>query len=380
MLSERVNRIEKSATLRISDLANKLKRSGKDVISFSVGEPDFATPQHIMDAAKKALDEGKTHYTPSAGIPELREAITNKFKENGVSASADEVIVTPGAKQAIFEAALSILNEGDEAVLFDPAWVSYESCVRLADAKPVWVRTDEKKGFVPDNFLEFITRKTKLIVVNTPGNPTGAVFDENTLKMIADIAKDHNLFVLSDEVYEKIIYEGAHLSIASFNGMHDRTITVNGFSKAYAMTGWRLGYATAPPEILDAMLKIQQHSTSCATSFAQYGAVAALTGTQECVAEMVSEFRARRDLLVDGLKSMGLECPRPKGAFYVFVNVGQYGSGIDVAERLLNKAYVAVTPGDAFGPSGANYVRISYATSQARISEGLERIKNVLLG
>jgi len=354
MLSERVNRMEKSATLRISDLANKLKRSGKDVISFSVGEPDFATPQHIMDAAKKALDEGKTHYTPSAGIPELREAIANKFKENGISASADEVIVTPGAKQAIFEGILSILNEGDEAILFDPAWVSYESCVRLAGAKPVWVRTDEKKGFVPDNFMDSITRRTKLIILNTPGNPTGAVFDENTLKMIADIAKAHDIFVLSDEVYEKIIYEGAHISIASFDGMRERTITVNGFSKSYAMTGWRLGYATAPPEILDAMLKIQQHSTSCATSFAQYGAVAALTGAQDCIAEMVSEFRARRDILIDGLKSIGLECTRPKGAFYVFVNVGQYGSGMDVAERLLNEAHVAVTPGRAFGPSGTN--------------------------
>jgi len=380
MPSERVNRIEKSVTLRISDLANQLKRSGKDVISFSVGEPDFATPQHIMDAAKKALDEGKTHYTPSAGIPELREAIANKFKENGVSASADEVIVTPGAKQAIFEAALSILNEGDEAILFDPAWVSYESCVRLAGAKPVWVRTDEKKGFVPDNFMDSITRKTKLLIVNTPDNPTGAVFDENTLKMIADIAKDHNMFVLSDEVYEKIIYEGTHLSITSFDGMHERTITVNGFSKSYAMTGWRLGYATAPPEILDAMLKIQQHSTSCATSFAQYGAVAALTGAQDYIAKMVSEFRARRDLMVDGLNSMGFECARPRGAFYVFVNVGQYGDGMSVAEQLLNEAYVAVTPGGAFGPSGANYVRISYATSQARILEGLERIKNFLAG
>ncbi|UZE91918.1 MAG: pyridoxal phosphate-dependent aminotransferase [Methanosarcinales archaeon] len=379
MPSERVNRIEKSATLRISDLANKLKRSGKDVISFSVGEPDFATPQHIMDAAKKALDEGKTHYTPSAGIPELREAIANKFKENGISASVDNIIVTPGAKQAIFEVALSILNEGDEAILFDPAWVSYESCVKFACAKPVWVRTDEKRGFIPDNFLEFITDKTKLIILNTPGNPTGAVFDENTLKMIADIAKDHDILVLSDEVYEKIIYEGAHISIASFNGMHERTITVNGFSKAYAMTGWRLGYATAPPEILDAMLKIQQHSTSCATSFAQYGAVAALTGAQDCIAGMVSEFRARRDLMVNGLKSMGFECVKPKGAFYVFVNVDQYRDGMSVAERLLNEAYVAVTPGGAFGPSGANYVRISYATSQARISEGLERIKNVLV-
>ncbi|MDI6889033.1 MAG: pyridoxal phosphate-dependent aminotransferase [Methanocellales archaeon] len=380
MLSERVNRIEESATLRISDLANKLKRAGKDIISFSVGEPDFTTPQHIIDAAKKALDEGRTHYTPSTGIPELREAIANKFKENDISASPNEIIVTPGAKQAIFEATLATLNEGDEAILFDPAWVSYESCVKLAGAKPIWVKTDEKRGFIPEDFLESVTKKTKLIIVNTPGNPTGAVFDENTLKLIADIARDHDLFVLSDEVYEKIIYEGKHLSIASFDGMPERTITVNGFSKAYAMTGWRLGYATAPPEILDAMLKIQQHSASCATSFAQYGAVAALTGAQECIAEMVSEFRARRNLLVDGLKSIGLECTRPKGAFYVFVNVGQYGSGMDVAERLLNEAYVAVTPGGAFGPSGTNYVRISYATSQARISEGLERIEGVLVG
>lgn len=379
MLSKRVNRIEKSATLRISDLANKLKRDGKDVISFSVGEPDFVTPQHIMGAAKKALDEGRTHYTPSAGIPRLREAITNKFKENGIGVSPNEVIVTPGAKQAIFEAVLSILNEGNEAILFDPAWVSYESCVKLAGARPVWVKTGEEKGFAPDNFLEFINRKTKLIIVNTPCNPTGAVYDEYILRMIVDIAKDHDIFVLSDEVYEKIIYEGKHLSIASFDSMHERTVTVNGFSKAYAMTGWRLGYATAPAEILNAMLKIQQHSTSCATSFAQYGALEALKGPQECIAEMVDEFKTRRDIIVDGLESMGLKCKKPDGAFYVFVNAARFGDGMSVAERLLNEGYVAVTPGAAFGPHSKDYIRISYATSQARISEGLNRMREVLV-
>ncbi len=378
MLSERVNRIEKSATLRISDLANKLKGAGKDVISFSVGEPDFTTPQHIIGAAKRALDEGRTHYTPSAGIPGLKEAITDKFKENGIGVSPNEVIVTPGAKQAIFEAVLSILNEGNEAILFDPAWVSYESCVKLAGARPVWVKTGEERDFVPDDFLESINRKTKLIIVNTPCNPTGAVFGECILSMVADIAKDHDIFVLSDEVYEKIIYEGKHLSIASFDGMHDRTVTVNGFSKAYAMTGWRLGYASAPPEVIDAMLKIQQHSTSCATSFAQYGALEALKGPQECIAEMVDEFKTRRDIIVDGLKSMGLGCKRPDGAFYVFVNVARFGDGMSVAERLLNEGYVAVTPGSAFGPYSEDYIRISYATSQARISEGLNRMRGVL--
>lgn len=377
MMSKRLDGIEESATFRVADLANKLKRTGKDVISFSLGEPDFDTPLHIRESAKKALDEGKTHYTPSSGISELRESIANKFKENGLEVTPNEIIVTPGAKQTIFEAIQAVLDEGDEAILFEPAWVSYGPCIKLAGATPVGVPVRED-DFKPDDFGEMITKKTKMIIVNSPCNPTGAVFDFKTLELIADTAIDHDLFVLSDEIYEKILYNGEHISIGQFDGMQDRTITINGFSKTYAMTGWRLGYATAPKEIIDSMLKLQQHSTSCATSFAQYGGIAALDGPQECVTDMVNEFKARRDLIADGLGSLGIKCKKPDGTFYVFANVSHFGNGIDTADRLLRDAYVAVTPGIAFGPSGKDYIRISYAISQARISEGLDRIQKVL--
>ncbi len=377
MTSKRLEGIEESATFKVADLANKLKRAGKDVISFSLGEPDFDTPPHIREAAKKALDEGKTHYTPSAGILELRESIANKFKENGLEVTSNEVIVTPGAKQTIFEAIQAVLDEGDEAILFEPAWVSYVPCIKLAGAKPVDVSVSTE-NFKPDGFEELVTKKTKMIIVNSPCNPTGAVFDRSNLQMIADIAMDHNLIVLSDEIYEKILYTGEHISIGRLDGMQDRTITINGFSKAYAMTGWRLGYAAASKEIIGAMLKLQQHSTSCATSFAQYGGVAALEGPQECIIGMVNEFKARRDLIVEELVDLGIKCKKPDGTFYVFANVSQFGSCEDVAERLLRDAYVAVTPGIAFGPSGEDYIRISYAVSQARISEGLDRIQKVL--
>ena len=377
MMSKRLDGIEESATFRVADLANKLKRTGKDVISFSLGEPDFDTPLHIRESAKKALDEGKTHYTPSAGILELRESIANKFKENGLEVTSNEIIVTPGAKQTIFGAIQAVLNEGDEAILFEPAWVSYGPCIKLAGATPVGVHVGEE-DFKPDDFGELITKKTKMIIVNSPCNPTGTVFDRSTLKLIADTAIDNNLLVLSDEIYEKILYNGEHISIGQLDDMQDRTITINGFSKTYAMTGWRLGYATAPKEIIDSMLKLQQHSTSCATSFAQYGGIAALDGPQECVTDMVNEFKARRDLIVDGLVSLGIKCKKPDGTFYVFANVSQFGIGADVAERFLRDAYVAVTPGIAFGPPGKDYIRIPYAISQARISEGLDRIQKVL--
>ncbi|MDD2666071.1 MAG: pyridoxal phosphate-dependent aminotransferase [Methanocellales archaeon] len=377
MMSKRLDGIEESATFRVADLANRLNRAGKDVISFSLGEPDFDTPSHIRESAKKALDEGKTHYTPSAGILELRESIANKFKENGLEVTPNDIIVTPGAKQTIFEAILAVLNEGDEAILFEPAWVSYGPCIKLAGAKPVGVPVSGE-NFKPEGFEEFVTKKTKMIIVNSPCNPTGAVFDLSNLKMIADIAMDHDLLVLSDEIYEKILYNGEHISIGRLDGMQDRTITINGFSKTYAMTGWRLGYATAPKEVIGDMLKLQQHSASCATSFAQYGGIAALEGPQECITEMVNEFKARRDLVVEGLTDLGMKCKKPDGTFYVFANVGQFGSGEDVAERLLRDAYVAVTPGIAFGPSGEDYIRISYAISQARISEGLDRLQKVL--
>ncbi len=379
MASTRLKRMEESATIRIANIANRLNKQGADVISFSLGEPDFDTPKHICDAAAKAMFGGATHYAPSMGIPELRKTIAEKLcTENRLDVTEDNILVTPGAKQAIFEIMMSVLDDNDEAILFDPAWVSYDPCVKFAGANSVWVPTDPDNGFMPEDVSEYITAKTRIIVVNSPCNPTGGVYDRNALKQIADVAIDNDLLVLSDEIYEKIIYEREHVSIGSMDGMEERTITVNGFSKAYAMTGWRLGYACAPPEILKGLLKIHSHSVSSATTFAQYGGVAALTGDQEPVSEMVQEFRARRDILLDGLNSLGIGCKKPDGAFYAFADVSEYGTGDEVAEEMLSKAHVAVTPGSAFGESGKDFIRISYATSQSRIHEALERIESIL--
>lgn len=380
MASSRLARVAESPTIRIANIANKLKHDGIDVISFSLGEPDFDTPRHISDAACKALYSGETHYSPSAGINPLREAIAKKLQtENNLNLDASNVMVTPGAKQAIFEVMMSVLDDGDEAILFDPAWVSYEPCIKFAGANPKWVPTDPENGFLPYDIGDHITDKTRLIVVNSPCNPTGGVFGKDKLKEIADLAIDHNLLVLSDEIYEKILYDEKHYSIGAMEGMQDRTITVNGFSKSYAMTGWRLGYVAANETFLHDFQKIQSHSVSSATTFAQYGAIEALEGDQQPVEDMVAEFRQRRDILVDGLNDIGIHCSRPKGAFYAFADVSEYGNGEEIAEKLLSDAHVAATPGSAFGPSGNNFVRLSYAISQERIREALERIENCLL-
>lgn len=379
MASSRLKRMEESATMKAANIANRMRDEGIDIISFTLGEPDFDTPKHICEAAADAMYRGETHYTPGGGIPELKNAIAAKLSaENKLDAKASDIIVTPGAKQAIFEIMMSVLDDRDEAILFDPAWVSYDPAIKFAGADTVWVPADPENGFKPLNLEEYITDRTKLIVVNSPGNPTGAVYDRQTLKNIADIAIDHDILVLSDEIYEKIIYDQEHVSIGSFDGMQDRTLTVNGFSKAYAMTGWRLGYVHARSDIIRNMMKIQSHSVSSATSFVQYGGIAALKGPQEPVTEMVNRFKIRRDLLVDGLNDLGLKCQKPGGAFYAFADVSEYGNGDAVTEKLLKDAHVAVTPGSAFGESGKNFIRISYATSVERIQEGLERIRTVL--
>ncbi|MEA1984198.1 MAG: pyridoxal phosphate-dependent aminotransferase [Euryarchaeota archaeon] len=381
MPSSRLARVAESPTIRVANIANKLKDNGVDIISFSVGEPDFDTPKHICDAASEAMYAGETHYAPSAGVKALREAIAKKLRtENKLDVTDEDVLVTPGAKQAIFEIMMSVLDDGDEAILFDPAWVSYDPCIKFAGANPVWVPTDPENGFTPYDIAGHITDRTRLIVVNSPCNPTGGVYGREMLKNIADIAIDHDLLVLSDEIYEKIIYGREHVSIGSMDGMQDRTITVNGFSKGYAMTGWRLGYVCAEEELLQGFKKIHSHSVSSATTFAQYGAVAALEGPQGSVEAMVREFEARRDILIDGLNSLDIRCKKPEGAFYAFADVSEYGTGDEVAEKLLSKAHVAVTPGSAFGDSGKDFIRISYAASQERIRQGLQRIEDTLIG
>lgn len=381
MVPTRLTRMKESATIKAAKKATEMRNKGIDVINFNLGEPDFDTPKHICDAATQAMYEGKTHYTPVAGIPELREAIAEKLKnENNLDVSASEVLVTPGAKQAIFYIMMSILDDGDEALLYDPSWVSYEECIQFAGANPVWMSDkDHKNNFESVNISDFITDKTRMIVINSPCNPTGSVYHKNTLKEIADIAIDHNLIVLSDEIYEKIIYDQKHISIGSMGDMQDRTITVNGFSKAYAMTGWRLGYVTAPHDILKGLTKIQSNSVTGSTTFVQYGGLAALQGTQEPIKEMVQEFQTRRDLLVKGLNKIGLKCHKPEGAFYAFPDISEFtDDGEKFTDKLLNEAHVSVTQGSAFGINCKNFVRLSYATSQDRIKEGLARIEKCL--
>jgi aspartate aminotransferase len=379
MLSKRLSGVEESATIRMGHLAKKLQDEGKGVLNFSLGEPDFKTPEHICEAAKRALDLGYTHYVSSAGIEELREEIAKKIREeNKVDASMENVIVTPGAKQAIYELMMSVLDEGDEVILLDPAWVTFESAVKIAGGVPKWVKRLEE-GVKYESLESEVSEKTKMIIINSPNNPVGYVLSDNELKEIAEFAVEHDLLVLSDEIYEKIIYRRRHVSIASFDDMQARTVIINGFSKTYAMTGWRIGYAVAPPEIMKGMLKIQQHSVTCAPSIAQFAALNALRSSQECVEEMVGQFKRRRDVIVKRLNEVGLRCLNPEGAFYAFVNTSNHGNDMEFTERLLKEAYIVVTPGSAFGLTGNDYVRFSFAASIEHILEGMERIKSTLL-
>ncbi len=377
MVSVRLASIHESTTLKISAMARKMNASGLDVIDMGIGEPDFDTPKYIVEAGCSAIREGKTHYAPTAGIPELRAVLADKLcSENRLNVSADDVVVTPGAKMAVFAAIQALIQEGDECLMIGPSWVSYEPSVAFAGGKVAWGSVDE--NFMPLDLKESITPRTKLIIVNSPSNPTGAVFDRQILREIRDLACDHNLYVLSDEIYEKIIYGHEHISIGSMEGMEDRTITVNGFSKAYAMTGWRLGYMTGPKDTVKWVTRLLSHSVSQAATFVMSAGLAAIKGPQDEVTAMVKEFRARRDLLVAGLRRLGIPCGMPGGAFYVFPDVSELGGGDAFTDKLLKDALIAATPGSAFGPGGANYVRLSYATSQERLKEALERIERVL--
>ena len=377
MVSERLASIPESTTMKISAMAKKLNAAGLDVIDLGVGEPDFDTPKNICDAAIRSLARGDTHYLPTSGIPELRAAIAEKLsQENGIEVSPDLVSVVPGAKMAIFAAMQALLDEGDEGVLIGPSWVSYEPCINFAGGRVRWAEVDDR--FEPVSLADSITPKTKMILVNSPSNPTGAVFGRRILEEIRDLAVDHDLMVLSDEIYEKIIYGQDHLSIGSFSGMEERTVTVNGFSKCYAMTGWRLGYLAGTQEVMKWVNRILSHSVSHATTFVQWAGVEALKGPQESINGMVAEFRARRDLLVAGLAEIGIRCPLPGGAFYVFPDVSEFGGGDAFTERILSEAMVAATPGSAFGPGGAGHVRISYAASRERLTEALARIGKML--
>lgn len=382
MIAERINRVKESGTMKMKELAGQKKAEGKDIISFTVGEPDFDTPKHIVEAAKKALDEGKTRYLNAAGLPELREAIARSSKAaNGIPCDASNVIVAP-SKHAIFETIMATVNEGEEVILPDPAWVSYEPATALAGGRAVPVTTKEENEWrvLPEAVAELITPKTKMILLNSPSNPCGSVATKDDIKGIADLAKDHDLVVLSDEVYEKIVFDGhKHYSIASEPDMFDRTVTVSGFSKTYAMTGWRMGWLIAPKPLFKAINKVQQHSITHVTTFAQYGGLAGLVGSQEPVNAMVKEFKERRDLVMKLIGEIPqLHCDVPKGAFYAFPRYDNPMKSEEMALHLMDKAEVAVTGGAAFGEAGEQHLRISYATSKENIAKGLERLKNAL--
>ena len=373
--ADRVERVSPSATLAISNKASALEAEGVDVVDLSVGEPDFDTPQNIKDAAEQALEDGKTGYTTSQGIPALREAIADKLADDGLDFYGPEnVMVTPGGKQALYEVFQTLIDDGDEVVLLDPAWVSYEAMAKLAGGRLTRVDTAQYDFRLEDalgDLTDAVTDDTELLVVNSPANPTGAVYAETALEGVRDIAVKHDVTVISDEIYKEITYDGAAAtSLGTFAGMQDRTVTLNGFSKAYAMTGWRLGYFAAPEAVVDQAGKVHIHSVSCAVNFVQHAGVEALENTDDTVAEMRDAFAERRDMLIDLLRDHGVSVPEPRGAFYMMPAVADDDQAW--CEQAIEDAHVATVPGSAFGSPG--YARISYANSKERLREAVARL------
>ncbi|WP_460193153.1 pyridoxal phosphate-dependent aminotransferase [Thermosynechococcus sp. FA-CM-4201] len=375
----RVMRVTPSVTLAIDAKAKAMRAAGEDICSFSAGEPDFDTPAHIREAAKTALDQGKTRYGPAAGEPALRQAIATKLNnDNHLPYRAENILVTNGGKQALFNLMLALINPGDEVIIPAPYWVSYPEMVHLASGTPVIVATTPETGYriTPAQLENAITPKTRLFVLNSPSNPTGMVYTPEEIRELAAVIVRHQLWVVSDEIYEKILYDGAeHLSIGAVSeAAFERTIVCSGFAKAYAMTGWRVGYIAGSADFIKATTKIQGHSTSNVCTFAQYGALAALEGSQACVAEMVAAFRDRRACMYERISEMPrLRCLKPQGAFYLFVDISETGlSSVEFCDRLLEEEKVATIPGKAFGMD--DHIRLSYATDLATIEKGLTRL------
>jgi aspartate aminotransferase len=380
-ISERAAQLTPSLTLSIDSKAKAMKAEGLDVCGFGAGEPDSDTPEHIKRAAIEALEAGFTKYTPNAGIPELRQAIADKLAaDNGLNYRAGQIVVSNGAKHACYNAILATCQPGDEVIIPAPYWVSYPDMVRLVGAEPVIVPTSERNAWKmrPEDFENAMTPRTKMLIMNTPGNPTGSVYTREELEAIVNVAAEEDIYVLSDEIYEKLVYDDAkHVSIGSLSKeAYDLTITVNGFSKSYAMTGWRLGYLAAPDAVSRAVDSIQSHTSSNPCSFSQYGALAALKGDQQPLADMREEFEMRRNYMFDRIsKISNVTAIKPQGAFYILVNISQLGlTSQNFADRLLSKANVAVVPGAAFGDDRT--VRFSYATSLDVIKKGLDRFQD----
>jgi len=379
-LAARIGEVTPSVTLAVSAKAKAMKAEGLDVCSFSAGEPDFPTPAHVVAAAKAALDQGKTRYGPAPGEPELRAAIARKLqRDNQLPYEAEHVAVTCGGKQSLYNLMMALISPGDEVIIPAPYWLSYPEMVKLAGGTPVIVTTAAATDYkiTADQLAAAITPATKLFVLNSPSNPTGVVYTPAEVKALAEVIVDRDILVVADEIYEKILYDGSeHLSIGSLGPeIFARTITSNGFAKAYSMTGWRVGYLAAPLAIVKATMTVQSHSTSHVCTFAQFGAIAALESSQDCVEEMRQAFAKRRKLMLDALNAIpGLSCPTPGGAFYLFPNVEQTGmSSLEFCEALLTDYYVATVPGAAFGADG--HIRLSYATDDATILKGMERLE-----
>jgi aspartate/methionine/tyrosine aminotransferase len=377
--AERMNHLGTETAFEVLARARALEARGKDIVHLEIGEPDFDTPRNIKDAARAALEAGFTHYGPSAGLPEARAAVAEYVSQTrGIDIDPQQVVITPGAKPIIFFTALALLDPGDEVIYPDPGFPIYESMVEYVGAKRVPLPLAEKNGFAfdPDQLESLITKRTRLVVTNSPHNPTGAVLPRETVARLSELAVKHDFYVLSDEIYSRILYDGENVTPYSWPGMPERTIILDGYSKTYAMTGWRLGYGVFPLEMAARVAKLQTNSTSCTCSFVQVAGIEALRGPQDSVTAMVEEFRARRDLIVDGLNKIpGFRCQRPAGAFYVFPNITGTGrTSKDMENYLMEKAGVAVLAGTAFGSNGEGFIRLSYANSQANLKKAIDRI------
>lgn len=379
--SIKMNDIPFSGIRKVTEAVARLEKEGKDIISLSIGRPNFDTPAHIKEAAKKSLDEGHIFYTSNYGTESLRQAVADKLKrDNGLDYEMSDVIVTVGANQAVSIAMTALLDPGDEVLVPNPSWLHYFYCADLVGAKTVSYPLLEENNFnvVPEDIEKLVTPKTKMVIVNSPNNPTGSVLSKESLQAIADIAEKYDLVVLSDEIYEKLIYDDSvHHSIASLPGMRDRTVMIHGVSKSYSMTGWRIGFAvTANKEFISAMIRVLQYTVTCANSFAQDGAEVALNGPQDCVEGMRQQFDRRRKLVYDRINKIeGLSCIAPKGAFYCFVNIKKLGmSDEEASNYYINEAGVAMVPGSAFGEYGKGYLRVSFANSYENIEKAMDRI------
>src|SRR5438552_3870198 len=382
-IATRMSRLGTESAFEVLARARALERAGREIIHLEIGEPDFDTPQHIREAAKRALDAGATHYGPAAGLPELREAIAKHVGlTRGVPVSPDEVVVTPGGKPIMFFTILALVNAGDEVICPNPGFPIYESMVNFVGGVPVPIPLREETGFGfdMDEFERRLSPRTKLIIVNSPQNPTGGVLDRRQLERIAAAAVERGITILTDEIYREFLYEGEFVSMLGLPGVREQAVLLDGFSKTYAMTGWRLGYGVMPVPLAEHVTRLMVNSASCTASFVQLAGIAALEGDQTPVTRMVEAFRRRRDLVVDGLNALpGVSCIVPRGAFYAFPNVTRLGRpSAEIAERLLDDAGVALLAGTAFGAHGEGYLRLSYANSEANLRAALERMRPVL--